>query len=419
MNRLIDSLFEKKMVVRIISILTALLMWFIVLDNDNPIEVKVFTVPLTSNVEVLEVQNLRIIGAQPPTSVEITVKGRRNKIANITSADFLASLDFDGISTSGLIDVPIPQPEYTGKQNILITALSPEKASLKLERITGVEFPVEIAWADALPEGYQAVNITMVPDTVVLEDKESLISRAARVVVTLNPLTEKTSVTKRVSVYTDTGEVISQFEGKIPVTINYDIARTVPVSTSVVGVPEEDWYVSAYRLEPSSIQVTGELDSLSKLTGLQASAIDVSGKAESFETKLEVAIPNGMKLYRSNPAISASVEMEMLETRTVTIPASLVELTDVDVALGIDWAIRDEEFRVTLKGKPEDLANFRSNAVAFKISVAGLEVGEHLLPISITLPSTLKLIGQNFLTVDGVVVLPEETPTPLPEETTP
>jgi YbbR domain-containing protein len=89
-NRLIDNLFEKKMVVRIISILTALLMWFIVLDNENPIEVKIFTIPLTSNVEVLEAQNLRIIGAQPPTTVEVTVKGRRNKISNITSADFLA-----------------------------------------------------------------------------------------------------------------------------------------------------------------------------------------------------------------------------------------------------------------------------------------------------------------------------------------
>jgi uncharacterized protein len=287
----------------------------------------------------------------------------------------------------------------------LITALSPEKTSLRLERITGVEFPVEIAWVDALPEGYQAVNITLVPDTVVLEDKESLISRAARVVVSLNPLTEKTSITKRVSVYTDTGDVISQFEGKIPITINYDIARIVPVSTSVKGVPEEDWYVSAYRLEPSSIQVTGELDTLTKLTGLQASAIDVSGKSESFVANLEVTIPSGMKLYRSNPAIVANIEMEMLETRTVTIPASLVEVNDIDLALGVDWAIRDEEFRVTLKGKPEDLANFRSNAVVFAISVADLAAGEHLLPISITLPPTLKLIGQNFLTVDGIEVL--------------
>ena len=38
MNKLIDRLFEKDLVIKIVSVLIAILIWFVVLDSDNPLK---------------------------------------------------------------------------------------------------------------------------------------------------------------------------------------------------------------------------------------------------------------------------------------------------------------------------------------------------------------------------------------------
>ena len=100
MNKLIDRLFEKDLVIKIISVLTAILIWFVVLDSDNPFEERTITVPLTSNVEVLQLKNLQIVGTALPNSIDIKIKGRRHKISGVTANDFKVSIDLSELSES-------------------------------------------------------------------------------------------------------------------------------------------------------------------------------------------------------------------------------------------------------------------------------------------------------------------------------
>lgn len=409
MNRLIDSLFEKKIVVQILSVLTALLLWFIVLDIENPMEVKTLSVPLTSNSEVLEESNLRITGNNLPSYVDVTVKGRRNKLKNISYKDFSLTLDLSGITTSGLKDVAMPEPVYDGDSPVQVTAVNPSSVALRLERITGVEFPIEVIWTKELPEGYEVVNFSIEPDSVILEDKESVVSKASRVSLSLNPNDALSSNTKWASVYTEEGKAISQFDGKISVSVRYDIARTLPVSVELKGEPAEEWFMQQYVLTPPSVRVTGKLADLTQLAGISASPIDLTGKSGTYSQTLELKVPQSVSLYKSEKTVQADVTLEKLETGTLSIPLSQIAITGVDDASGVVWSIRDQDFRVSIQAKAADLAAFRLDMATFSVDVSGLVDGEHVVPVQIVMPTTCKLIGTYELTVDGV---PPATPTP-------
>lgn len=409
MNRLIDTLFEKKIVVQILSVLMALLLWFIVLDAENPMETKTVSVPLTSNVDVLEDNNLRIVGTSLPTYVEVTVKGRRNKIKNVSYKDFSLSVDLGGVTASGMQEIKLPEPVYGGSSNVLVSAINPSSVSLRLERITGVEFPIEVIWTKDLPEGYEVVNFSIEPDSVILEDKESVVSKAARVSVSLNPNDAITSNTKWASVYTEEGKSISQFDGKISINVKYDIARSVPVMTTVKGDAAEEWYMKEYLLTPPTVRVLGKMTDLTQLAGINAASIDLTGKSGLVTQMLDLIVPSNVTLYKSEKTVQADVTLEKLETGTLSIPLSQVVLTGADDASGVQWTLRDQDFRVSIQAKPADLAAFRLDMAAFTVDVSGLAEGEHVLPVLITLPTTCKLIGTYELTVDGVAPATAET----------
>ena len=116
MNKLIDRLFEKDLVIKIVSVLIAILIWFVVLDSDNPFEERTITVPLTSNAEILQAKSLQVVGTPLPASVDIKIKGRRHKINGVTAGDFKVSVDLSEVSESGRNIININAPEYFGNR---------------------------------------------------------------------------------------------------------------------------------------------------------------------------------------------------------------------------------------------------------------------------------------------------------------
>ena len=272
MNKLIDGFFEHKSLVRVLSVLMAVLLWFIVLDGNNPMISRTLSISIAGNPEVLEDNNLRIIGSGAATSVDITIRGRRDKVSAVSANDFKVSLDYNQIKTSGLITLALGDPVYSGQNHIRIVSVNPMQTQITLERITGVEFPVEVRWDGEMAKDYKAVNVRVEPSTVILEDKESLVNKVESAVVTLSAkeLVKTSNLTRRVLVLDGAGKAIPQFDGKLSVTVSFDIVHTLPVATRISGIPATDWFVTGFGTVPKDVQVLGKYDALSALTSVQA-----------------------------------------------------------------------------------------------------------------------------------------------------
>jgi YbbR domain-containing protein len=87
----VSELLRKDITIRIISILFAVVLWFFVLDSDNPIGTVVISVPLkVVNEDTLSDRGILLKNKDFTKTVEVFVKGRKDKIKNLTANDFEA-----------------------------------------------------------------------------------------------------------------------------------------------------------------------------------------------------------------------------------------------------------------------------------------------------------------------------------------
>lgn len=417
MNRLINKLFERDAVAKILSVLIAILIWFLVLDQDNPFIEKTITVPLSSNLEVLEARNLQIVGSSIPTTVDIKIKGRKKRVDSVSTGDFNAFLDLSGVEDSGIQTIEVQPPEYTGDKNIIITGVNPSTVRLRFEKFVGRQFPVNIEFTGNLPEGYEVVNQKVDPSVVLIEEKEGTLSRIGKVaaLINLNDLSATKELVVRATVYDIDGEPMSEFEGKYPTIVSFDLAKRLPIITTVKGKPKAGYYFKTIVPDTSSVLVMGSKDLLDSLSKIEAEGIDIEGKSESFKTELSLKVPQGATLVDDSTPISAMVNIEALASRTINYPTSMISIYDSDVSGAYGYAIAASTVNIHVEGRAEQLQELDAEDIRCSISVKDLGEGEHEVPVTVSLPSGISLKEKPTVTVTITATAQETVTKPTPD----
>lgn len=417
MNKLIDRLFEKDVVVKVLSVLIAILIWFLVLDQDNPFTERTITVPLTSNVEVLDAKNLQIIGSSIPATVDIRIKGRRKRVDSVSSGDFSVFLDLSEVEGSGIKSVDVGSPEYTGDKDIIIIGTNPTSVRLHFERVVGKQYPVTIEFTGSLPEGYQVVNQRVDPGIILIEEKEGTLSRVGRVValVNLNDLSVTKELVVRATVYDIEGKPMSQFEGKYPAIVSFDLARKLPLATPIKGKPKTGYYFKEIIPDPSSVLVIGTKNLLDSLSRIEAEAIDIEGKSETFKTELNLIVPQGAALAETSRPVTALVSIDPLSTRTIQFSTNMISIYDSDTTGSFEYAIVHSSVNIPVEGRPELIQDIKADNIKCSISVKDLGEGDHQVPVTVSLPTGVSLRERPSVTVVITAVAHETTTNPTPD----
>lgn len=417
MNKLIDRLFEKDVVVKVLSVLIAILIWFLVLDQDNPFTERTITVPLTSNVEVLDAKNLQIIGSSIPATVDIRIKGRRKRVDSVSSGDFSVFLDLSEVEGSGIKSVDVGSPEYTGDKDIIIIGTNPTSVRLHFERVVGKQYPVTIEFTGSLPEGYQVVNQRVDPGIILIEEKEGTLSRVGRVValVNLNDLSVTKELVVRATVYDIEGKPMSQFEGKYPAIVSFDLARKLPLATPIKGKPKTGYYFKEIIPDPSSVLVIGTKNLLDSLSRIEAEAIDIEGKSETFKTELNLIVPKGAALAETSRPVTALVSIDPLSTRTIQFSTNMISIYDSDTTGSFEYAIVHSSVNIPVEGRPELIQDLKADNIKCSISVKDLGEGDHQVPVTVSLPTGVSLRERPSVTVVITAVAHETTTNPTPD----
>lgn len=414
MNKLINSLFEKDLVIKIVSIMTAILIWFVVLDTNNPFEERTLAVPLTSNIDILQRKSLQLVGTQLPTSVDIKIKGRRSKISGVTANDFRITIDLSEVSESGFKRINIEEPEYIGDQDIIIVGINPTTVNLNFERIIGKQYPVNVEFTGSLPAGYEIINLKVEPSNVILEEKESSISQISKVVafVNLDEADDNKELVIRGSVLDDNDQLLRQFEGKVPVIVTFNLAKKVPVAVATTGKPANDFYLKNIRYSMNELRIIGSRSVLEGIKSVSAEAIDITDKSESFTIPLVINPPKGVTVYKEDSdRLSAEVILEKSITRTFNISPGMVSIYGGDTSGAVEYRITDTIIPITVKGKVDDINAVKTADIRLSIRVNDLEPGQHEAPLIVSVPNTVNLIGEYSVNV-MITTTPVTEPTP-------
>lgn len=416
MNKKFRHFFEKDLVLKIVSILIGVLIWFIVLDQQNPLMERTVSVPLRTNREVLENSNVSLVSSNIPSTVDVLIKGRKQRLDKVSSNDFQAFLNFSDIDNTEISQIPIDMPEYFGDQDILVLDVSPRMVKINLESVVRKEFPIAVKWAGELPEGYEAVNVKTNPNTIILEELESLMNSINSVAVTVDrqQLMEGNSINKRIEVYNENGKTISIPGANIQVNISYNLSKTVPASTTVTGKPEDDYYVKDYTLSQNSVRIMGEYDLIKDIIEVKAEQLDVNNVNATFQKDLLLQLPENVQLYKTDGVLTAQVNIQQFSHKMISIPKSSITIFGGDVTGKMMYRILEDEIAFSVKGPGEILDILDIRAIRGFVGVSDISEGTTAIDSQISLPSGVYLDGTVSVTVEAESVVLAITPTPTP-----
>lgn len=426
MNKSLDKFFEKDLVLKILSILIGVLIWFIVLDQQNPLSERTLSIPLRTNKEVLADGNISLVSSNIPTTVDVVIKGRKQRLEKVLSNDFQAFLDFSTIEDTNTVELALPLPQYTGDQDIIITDINPKVVKIKLESIVRKEFPISIRWTGTLEEGYEVVNVKLSPNTVILQELESVMNSVKNVMVTLEKeqLLKEGSINKRIEVYNDSDKIVSSLDGSVQVNIVYNLVKSVPILTTVTGKPNRDYYLKDRTLSQNSVQIMGDYSIIKDISHIVAEPLDVDKADASFQRNLKLQLPENVQLYKDSDTITAQVSIEKYSSKMISIPNSSITIFGGDVSGKTKYAIMEKEIAFSIKGPAEILDNVDPKSIKGYVNVSKVSEGTATVEVQMSMPSGIYIDQTVHVTVEMEIVESaneetEITPTPTPTTTPP
>ena len=363
--------------------------------------------------DVLHSNNFQIVGTQLPTSVDVKIKGRRQKISRVTANDFSVTIDLSEITSSGHKKINIDAPEYLGDQDIILLGMNPASVNLNFERVVGKQYAVEVEFTGSLPAGYELINLKVEPNNVILEEKESSISKVSKVVayINLDEADDNKEIVMRGTVLDNEGQILRQFEGKVPIIVSFNLAKNVPVIATTKGNPLNDYYLKEIKYSLSSVRVLGSKSVLEGIRSISTEAIDITNKSEAFIVPLITSLPKGAKLLAEDAErLTAEVVIEKYITRTINMSPGNVSIFHGDTAGDMSFRVTNEVIPITIKGKSADVNAIRANDIKLSINVSDLLPGEHEVPLTVKVPNSVNLIGEYSV---NITITPPEDNNPV------
>lgn len=339
----IRSIFFSHWLLKIVSLLLAFGLWFVVISTNDPVDEKRFqnikvdllnTELLTENGQVYEILDstdiVRTVTFDAPSSV------RRE----IQSSDIIAEADLTNLTVTNTVEIKFSCPKYSDQvQNIRGNI---EYVKLNIEKETRKTINIVYNTIGSVEENYIVGNVSLDRTRLEIQGPESAIEEISRAEVDVDVSgitgTGKASGTIRL-VDAEGNEVVrssvSQNLDSVSVTVEVWRVKEIPIVYSYSGTPAEDCQVTGVETEVDFVKVAGPSELLGNLTQLEVvpQDIDITGETGDYETEvdLEKYLPKGIYFAEKNFDSAATVKIliEKLEEKRVALRAENIQVINV------------------------------------------------------------------------------------------
>lgn len=404
----VSEFLKKDITIRIISVLIAVVLWFFVMDIDNPVGSVSVTVPLkVINEDSLVEKGIILKNKDYTRSIEIFIKGRVDRINNLTANEFEAVLDFSKVQSADEKSLAIDGPVYVGNEdtnNFQIWDIRPGSSiKLDMERKERNPFRVEVITTGTVKENYKIIKTTVNPEIMPLEGTDSLIKSVAaiRTIVDIENLDRDLIIEKQeCKVYNKNNEEIKQLSKNLYVDIKVEVAKEVPVAPIIKGTPAKNFIEGTPKVRPEKVLITGAPDILAKVVELKTEVLDIEDKNASMDVARRIVLPNGVKLAEGEREEAVvSIPIEQVIEKEIIIDRNNIVLDNTEIDNSLKYSIIKENINVKVKGNKEDIERMDVVSMKPRIDVANIGEGSHSLPLRVTLPEDVRLAGEIIVDV--------------------
>ena len=283
---------DKNWQLKIICFLLAIVLWFVIINEQNPLSEGSYTVPIT-----VENLNSQYITSNVPKTVYVRLSGPRNTIINVGPSDIKAYIDLSDVQ-EGTVDVPIhveiPSGTELKKQSMTSTKITVDVYTVK-------EFKLTPHIVGNLDEKDFISELKIVPEKVVVSGARRLIQQVNQAVIEV-PVNQRNgdfALMAPIHLYDAEGSPVEGLEmtpwqSNVKVTIGHDaMSKSVPLNVNITGQTA----TKTLTIQPTSIQIRGSADTQRNISSIDLPDINVENMKEEKSWKVIIPPVDGINMY--------------------------------------------------------------------------------------------------------------------------
>ena len=401
---------------KLASLVLAFVLWFLVAQIYDPKDTVTFNniqVRLI-NTELLDEEGKVYEVLDNSNLVRVTVTGPQSIVkSELRRSDIVAEADMSKLTDINTIAITY-YCENVSNDSVEIKG-NHDSVRLNVEDKTSKWIKLESNTIGEVASGYLIGNVTLDQTNIEVTGPKSAISQVDHAGVDINVTDSTSSLSANVDIKlydADDNELtlesVKKNVNSAHMTVEVLATKEVPVEIEYMGVPE-DGYMATGEVE-SSVPTVRIAGTASALVGISAITVpedrmNITGQSGDLVDiiNLKEYLPSNVRLANKSfdGKITATVYIEPIDTKDLTIPADNISITGVPDGMEAEVTSTAEEYNITVSGLTRDVSILRDSSVTGVLDLNrwmeenGLE---ELTPGNYTIPVTFNL--SEDITVD-------------------
>ena len=397
----------------LLSLILALVIWLIAINEENPIITEPF--PSAIPVKVLGPdEGLQITKSLDGRKVTIDVRAPQDTWGALTADDFEASVDLNELGP-GEHEVEVKVVALNTGAGVL--GSEPGELLVQIDPVISKELPIQVDVVDLPASGYEAQSPVIEPISVTISGPATQVNQVASVRTAVEMGGTKSQVeykNQALLPYDSQGNIVEQVDLK-PDTAHVIVPvaerpgrKEVAVRPDLTGQPAMGYRLASVQVEPSSVVLFGSSEALEQVPGfVETREISLEGATEDISESAELILPAGVTASEGGIVVLSATITPIEGGRTVKQKPIIQGLgPDMDATSALD------EVEVILSGPVPLLESMEPDDMFVILDLAGLLPGTHNVRPEVISPAGSQVESVLPETVEVVIVARPVTPAP-------
>ena len=414
MKQKIKKLFLDNWGLKLISLLLAFLLWFIVISIDDPVKSKTLTNIKVNliNTEELEEKGmvweildgtdvLRTVSFDAPLSVREVIE----------SSDIIAQADLSEITVADTVAIEFICPKYSGQ----VTNISGNISNVKLQIESKVTKWIDIkpVLVGTLQEGCIIGNTILEQNRLEIAGPQSKISQVKEAVVEINVAgAGPGELSAKVDIHlldAQGNEItyanVTKNTNAIMTTVEVHATEEIPVEYQYMGVPAEGYLeTGVFDVSPQTVRIAGTTGALNRINKIvvSKSEVDITGATGNLEQVIDLKnyLPNTVYFADSSfdgkayvtvyvePIAEKKISLAKERVAIVNVPEGYTAIfpENINMPTATLYGLQEKLNAMGTLGGTVDIAAWMENQAMEEI-VPGL----HAVPVEVNVPEGFEM----------------------------
>jgi len=363
---------------KIISLVLAFFIWFVVVQANNPTDSTTFTnIKVTLvNTEIFDENNQVYNVVGQTDTVDVVVRAPKSVLSSLKASDILAEADA-GDMVDGEIKIA-----YSVYGNYSVESVKGNRDTIKIELEDKERKYIQLdnKYIGKVADGYMVGGMKADQNMIEISGPKSAIDRVESASVTIDVTGAKNSLSANVEIvlYDREGREIN--ENSIAKQVDYvhvevEILeiKTITLYGSKVGTPADGYlYTGSLQIDPATVKIAGNP---SELTGINrlviTDSVDITDASEDVASTVDINkyLPDG--LIFADPDFDGiatiTVHIEEKEYKNYEISTSAVVFNNLPTGANAEIVSYSDKFTITLAGLKDELEAMSPESIVVAI----------------------------------------------------